>query len=70
MSTPDDDKLYSLLSQWDELRRQGKEVSIEALCDSRPELHAPLLELISSIEATDHLFDLEIDESPGRRLQT
>jgi serine/threonine protein kinase len=53
-----------LLDRWDELREQGREVSVAELCPDTPELWPDLQDKIDQLKAMDWL-DHSNDELPG-----
>jgi serine/threonine protein kinase len=57
--TSDHDLLIDLLLRWDELRRQGHEVSAAELCGGRPELAAELERRIQALRSMEAPLGLE-----------
>jgi serine/threonine protein kinase len=51
------DNLEELLTRWDESREQGRNVPVEELCPSSPELAGKLKKLIQRLQAMDWLDD-------------
>lgn len=49
------DQLEELLVDWEQNRRQGKELTLEEICEDTPELNPELSKLIRDFKATDWL---------------
>ena len=49
------DKIQGLLERWDDLRKQGKELSAEELCEDCPELIDEARNRIKALKATNWL---------------
>src|SRR5437868_11876086 len=50
---PGDDRLLQLLERWDELQRQGQEISPHELCADCPELEAAVEQAIAKLKKVD-----------------
>jgi tRNA A-37 threonylcarbamoyl transferase component Bud32 len=64
-ATPNEDRLLDLLVQWDELRRQGREVTPESLCAECPELVEELRRRIAGFRNVDLALDTRTPEIPS-----
>jgi hypothetical protein len=53
--TADEDRILGLLERWDELRKQGRELSAEELCADCSELVPELKRRIAALNATNFL---------------
>ncbi|MGO8744690.1 MAG: hypothetical protein ACLQNE_01750 [Thermoguttaceae bacterium] len=49
------DRLQQLLELWDDLRKQGREPTVEELCQNDPELCEELRQRIAALKATNWL---------------
>jgi serine/threonine protein kinase len=58
-SVPTEDRLGELLLRWDELRRQGRDVSAGELCADCPELAAELRRRIEVVRGLEPVLDVE-----------
>ena len=56
-TSANEDRLLDLLVRWDELRRQGRDVSAEELCADCPELGGELGERIEALRGIDPVLD-------------
>jgi serine/threonine-protein kinase len=56
---PEDPTLSSLLSRWQELRRQGTSLSAEELCPDRPEFVPELRRRIQALAAVDSILKIQ-----------
>jgi eukaryotic-like serine/threonine-protein kinase len=64
MATPaNEDRLLDLLVRWDELRRQGSEVTPEELCAQSPELVGEMRRGIEALRGVDPLLEVEATAS-------
>ncbi len=61
-SSPTEERLDELLLRWDELRRQGRDISAEELCGDVPELLAELRRRIEVVRAMDSVLETESTE--------
>ena len=57
-----DDHLYDLVIRWDQQRQLGEEVSPEVLCADQPELLTELEARISSVKASDWMFESDDED--------
>jgi serine/threonine protein kinase/regulator of sirC expression with transglutaminase-like and TPR domain len=57
-------KLEDLLLRWEDLRRVGRQVSIEELCRDHPELLPEVQAEVSALEAMDRCLDLQGNDDP------
>lgn len=55
------EKLFDLLEHWHDLRRQGRRIGIEELCQECPELAGKVARLVRAVEATDWLEERTAD---------
>jgi serine/threonine-protein kinase len=67
-STPIEDRLGELLLRWDELRRDGRDVTAEELCGDCPDLAPEVKRRIDAVERMDPVLDIwatQVAETPG-----
>ena len=71
MSTePTEDRLGELLLRWDELRRQGRDLTAGELCTDCPELVDELARRIEAVRDMDSVLDIEDTDAPLEILVT
>ncbi len=70
-SVPTEDRLGELLLRWDELRRQGRDLSAGELCADCPELADELGRRIEAVRDMESVLDIESNsvrrDAGGRR---
>jgi WD40 repeat protein len=63
----DEERLFELLERWEELRRQGREISPQELCARSPDLQPELEQAIRKLEQADLHLDLRTPDRARSR---